>query len=921
MALRAPALALLLVSVLAPPPALANETPFNACLERFRAEPTDYESSFCFYEQARPGRRWQQAEALLETLIAEQPENHWPKLVLGHVHWRLAPSKAEATYRAAADGFKGQAAAEGEALARANLFSFLIGRGDSTGAAAEVDRVVELGESSPEPTVRARALILEADLLRHQGQDLETAYALLRQAQPLIFDDGPYRLRRTCLIGLGSVCFRLGRYGEARRHYSRLEALASEAGDDYAQALFKYNQANTLLAEMFDLPVAGGRERLTAMYRNALDAAQRAGHRSAEIQSHRILGELLSRDPDSRDTARSHLDRCVELAEKSKNHRRLTACLRALGGHSARWGDHVAASDFLDRSLQLARQAQDPVGEAKALDRRMRAAWTDALRSHMLREVLDAQKALESLRGQQLSTGGRAGFFAVWSDLYYWAVGRLLQSGSRENLRLAFDLAERLRARVLLEALAESSAGSSAKGDATAELVRIQRRLLDPGLNQIERRRLLRDLERVELRESSAGASDPAIVLQGDFADLGEVEGTLRENEALLSFQIAPWQDIYGDFGGGSWLLVSTRAGTRVYELPDRTTLQPAARLFVGLFANRDGSERPAASRLYEYLLAEALADLAPSVDTLVIVPDDDLHRLPFSALRDGDGKPLVQGYRISRVPSATLWLRWRQADTPQHPSAVLAFADPLPIHAEGGEKASRRDWTLADGGRLGPLPYARDEGRNAVRRLGGRLLIGADAGERVLKTTELTPFGVVHFAAHAVIDTDHAQRSAVVLAPGDESEDGLLQPRDIAGLDLDGRIVVLSACQSASGTVLRGEGVLSLARAFFQAGATTVVGSLWRLRDDEAAAFFDRFYHHLAAGETVSSAMATAQNDLIRAGKPAAAWAGLTVLGDGTAVIARPRPATPWWALALLAVSTAVALALGVLGLRHLSR
>ena len=57
---------------------------------------------------------------------------------------------------------------------------------------------------------------------------------------------------------------------------------------------------------------------------------------------------------------------------------------------------------------------------------------------------------------------------------------------------------------------------------------------------------------------------------------------------------------------------------------------------------------------------------------------------------------------------------------------------------------------------------------------------------------------------------------------------------------------MVLSACSTNTGTVLRGEGVMSLARAFFQAGAHTVVASLWPLRDDEAAIFFDRFYDHL---------------------------------------------------------------------------
>jgi len=149
----------------------------------------------------------------------------------------------------------------------------------------------------------------------------------------------------------------------------------------------------------------------------------------------------------------------------------------------------------------------------------------------------------------------------------------------------------------------------------------------------------------------------------------------------------------------------------------------------------------------------------------------------------------------------------------------------------------------------------------------------------------DLAPFGIVHFAAHAVIDDRRPQRSAVVLAPGRDSEDGLLQVREIVDLDLDGAVVILSACSSASGTLLEGEGVMGLAHAFFRAGAHAVVGSLWPLRDDEAAELVRGFSDQLAAGLSVGSALGAAQLTLMKRGAPAAAWAGLVVLGNGDLV------------------------------------
>jgi CHAT domain-containing protein len=135
------------------------------------------------------------------------------------------------------------------------------------------------------------------------------------------------------------------------------------------------------------------------------------------------------------------------------------------------------------------------------------------------------------------------------------------------------------------------------------------------------------------------------------------------------------------------------------------------------------------------------------------------------------------------------------------------------------------------------------------------------------------------------VTDETDPDRSGVLLAPGAANQDGLLQIREIVDLDLSGRVVVLSACSSSTGALLRGGGVMSLARAFFQAGAHTVVASLWRLRDDEAAAFFERFYRHLGQGASVAAALQDAQRDLLAKGAPAAAWAGLVALGDGDLV------------------------------------
>jgi CHAT domain-containing protein len=365
------------------------------------------------------------------------------------------------------------------------------------------------------------------------------------------------------------------------------------------------------------------------------------------------------------------------------------------------------------------------------------------------------------------------------------------------------------------------------------------------------------------------------------------IEAGLAADEALLAFQIAPRQDLQG-FAGGPWLLVSTRRGTRAYPLPaeaERASLETTVSFFLGLIERRDGSEKDLGEALYDRLLRPAVADLPPGVRRLILVPDGILHLLPFAAL------PLPSQLQISTVPSATLWRRWR--GSARHPlRSVLVLADPARTEAA--------------------LPYARREGRRVLRRFGGagEVRAGADAGESAFKRTDFSRFGVLHFAAHAVADAARPEDSAVLLAADAPGEDGNLHVAEIAPLHLSGKLVVLSACRTAAGALVGGEGVMSLGRAFFEAGAAAVVGSLWPVRDDEADAFFAVFYDHLTAGESAATALQAAQQDRIRAGAPAQAWAGFVVLGDGDWRLPA-RPQSRWsflgWGIAGLLALAAV--------------
>jgi len=880
----------------------APADPLAVCDERFARAPDDYDSSFCYYLAARDHGIGREAARRLEDLAARAPRNFWPVLVRGHLDLQARPEEAERFYVEAARGFSETRHAPGEIAARYNLRALYQRKGRIEEAGNEAARAVAAAEASGEPALLAQALTLEALHLVENSLDLGRAYRSLRRAEAAAFPSGAYRQRREILLGLGNVCHGMGRFEEALGHYRRLAVLTREEGDALNEATALYNVANTRLRQLEELPEEGGKDEVREAAEGALRAARASGNRDMEAMAHRTLGELLEGAGDrGRAAAREHLDRCLEVARALGQPRETSHCLWALGIHLAE-DEPARAAALVDESLRVALAAGDVTGAAFAWRQRLRMDWRTRPPARALAGSFEALDALEALRERQPEGASAARLFSAWAQDYYWLSGRLLreaEAGDPAALDQAFRVTERLRARALLDALAAHPAAAGPDPSARrrhdaaqAAIVSAQRRLLGTDLPAAGREEATAALERAEIEEAEARRAlfVPAGARGGPvrFASLHDVRAALEDDEALLSFQVALWEDLHRDFGGGAWLIAVTRGGARAFRLPDRVRLEPTVSLFLGLLERRDGTEASGAERLGADLLGEALAWLPTGVRRLVVVPDGVLHRLPFGALRDAGG-PLVLRYEWAAVPSATLWGRWRDRPRRTLEPAVLAFADPeLP---RGGEVAEARGWPLAAGAPLGALPRARAEGRAAVRALGGesRLLAGRAASERALKTADLSAYGLVHFAAHALVDEDRPERSAVVLAPGAPGEDGLLQWREVAALGLDGRGVVLSACRSAGGEVLRGEGVMGLARAFFEAGAPVVVGSLWPLRDDEAARLSAGLYRGLGRGESVARALGAAQAEAHRAGLPAAAWAGLVALGDAGLAVAPP--------------------------------
>ena len=916
------------------------------CEEGFVARPQGPDAAMCFFREGQAPAHRDEAGRRLRGLIQRYPDRPWLMHVLGLVEMLSAPRQAEESYRRAALAFREQGDAEGEVMAGINLRNVLGVLGRTEEAHAWVERVREVARASGDAQLQVRALILEAGELSDQGQDLGRAYRLLKRAEALAFPGGTDGLKKQLLTPLATVSANLGRFDEAMDAYAKLSVLARSTRDVGAEARVGFAVANLALRRHLERPEPGGRPELLRLAREALAAAERSGSKSFEARSLRLLAELLGDGPEERREAEAHLRRCLELAQEAGLPERRISCLWTRAERLA-GVDAAAAERDADAALALAAEHGDPLLLASAWRARSWVAFRTRPVPEALREAERALDAVEVLRQLQKDASSQAELFSSWARDYHRLAGRTLEAGEtsalppREALERAFAVSERLRARTLFEALVASRALALRGDSPERQLERVvvlrdlsatQRRLLETTLPAPERTRLLGELQELERRERELRPAPRHDALQ--FASLAQTEQRLGEDEALLVFLVGTDRDLQGERAGGAWVLAVTRGGTRAHRIPERARLRPAVALLSGLIERRDGSEAGAAAALYAQLLAPVLRELPPRVSRLLLVPDGPLHDLAFPALRErADGPPLISRYELARVPSASLLHHWRERSERPPAGEALVLADPDRSGAPAGTTtvASSRGGVFGETAALGALPEARREGRTVQEALEDtdvrpRLLVGTEASEQALKASRLDAVRILHLAAHAVVDVEAPERSALVLAPGASQEDGLLQPREIAELSLKDALVVLSSCQGASGALLAGEGVLSLARAFFESGARAVVASLWPMRDAEAAWLLERYYRHLASGQGVAQALRSAQRDAQEDGQPAAAWAGVVVMGDAALVPVRPAddaaglpgPGAGWVLAVLLC---ALVLGVGVGGWRRSKR
>ncbi|MBL7996483.1 CHAT domain-containing protein [bacterium] len=237
-------------------------------------------------------------------------------------------------------------------------------------------------------------------------------------------------------------------------------------------------------------------------------------------------------------------------------------------------------------------------------------------------------------------------------------------------------------------------------------------------------------------------------------------------------------------------------------------------------------------NKIYNQLM-EPLAKEMKASSRITIIPDGRLFYLPFESLFDGK-EFVAEKYELVYAPSASI------AEISLAAKSEESAAGRISVFSQ-----SRYKNTMDQSFRLAELNYTSLEADNIKKIFRDRATIFSDNALTMQAVSDsiLATSSIIHFAAHGINNTEKPELSAIVLSKPGDADDGLLTAREIQQMPLDGKLVVLSACETSVGQLLQGEGMLGLTRAFMIAGARAVVASMWNVYDESTAEFMRTFY------------------------------------------------------------------------------
>ncbi|GAA6169974.1 CHAT domain-containing protein [Sessilibacter corallicola] len=662
----------------------------------------------------------------------------------------------------------------------------------------------------------------------------------------------------------GRIYRELGRYKESESEFLHAWELYSAIGNRFELGVVSAN-ATRLYTEM------GNHERATEYLQKAYeyfstpeDITYRIDLKAAEAESYlsqkkynsaiNLFSELLNFINESKDA----------LFEG----RKLTFLAEAYIGA----GKHDKAIQTLTNAIFIAQKHNDDLYFTKANYLAALASYTlnnSAIETQ--KYLQSAKKTIEEIRSTLHDNSIRQQYFALQKSIYELEISMHMDfnNASKEALLSA----ESFRARTLFESLTGQNRTSPDKLN-FRETHKKQK--TTPNLAYDSSTEFL-EHTLTELEENK-NQSQPNRIIDSD--KLAEIIQNLEKDTAILYFYTGSAQSY-------SWLITNKHISNNI--LPSGDSLALSVGNFLSSVSNSPSGRHPSkvwkslheSSKELSGLLISPYTRKLKGIRKLLIAADGPLNRVPFSALyfgNDDKSVQLLEKLNISYISSLATH------DVISRNSNIESFRD------NNGLLLISNPSILSNGIIGKTLPSAELEAREISRLWEQKgditWLKGVKADKDNLKKLDLKRYESIHFATHALANWDSPQESFIALSNSTHLNglDSNLTLKEISNWDISAQLVVLSACDTAIGRHIDGEGPIGLSRAFIEAGAKRVLASLWPIDDEASALLMKKFYSNLYnKNQSPTEALTNAQKHLKNSGvwSHPYYWSGFHFVGD----------------------------------------
>jgi CHAT domain-containing protein len=868
-----------------------------------------------------------QAEALLALSQQQNYDDHALAL--------QTAQEALALWQASGDG-------SGMARAYAQVARCHFAQSELSEATENYQRALQLWRDLNKPGEQAEVLVMMGFVEVRKGE-WSNAISFLTQAQGLTDEENdPYRMGQISaqLADIfndnGMPETALVRYQQAQGYYRRAANARGEA-----RMVLNLGVTYFLLGNVAE-SLAHLQQALDAFAPGSLDAAS----------CHQQLGRVYVSTREH-DAALMHLQSALTIYERTSNPGEAAEVRSLMGQVYQQQGRLEPARQKYLQALSVFNKLSDRVNQAAAcyaLGSLELLARDYAAAEGYLRHSIELT---EDIRRTPPSSDMTTTFSATVHERYEKYIECLmLQSRARPAgglVERAFESSEQGHAHALAEILSAAAPNFAPGLDpALAEQERSLRQalrakedyrvvLLSGAHNKGPLDALEADLTRLEAEyrrvTDAVRARCPSCeqLAQPTAWSLGQIQKEVVADDETVLLEYSLGED-------RSYVWAVTRDKISSYELPERARVEESARGVYKLLTTPPGTEPadalpPALRELSQMVLAPVAAELKKR--QVIVVADGALNYIPFQALPApaADGVPLVASCEVSNAPSASILGTLREETSRRQPTpkVLAAFGDPVvgpryALHKDDGAKDDGADEQSAaaaeleegrlisalrdtglngdsfDPSALRPLFYAKRE-LKSLRDVASEdeIFVAADfaATRERLLGANLTQYAILHFATHGLFDTKRPESSGLVLSMvGRDGRplNGFVGLQDVYSLRAPVDLVVLSACQTALGRDVRGEGLVGLTRGFMYAGASSVVASLWQVEDKATAELMKQFYANmLQKGMPPGAALREAQNSIRQTPRWRSPyyWAAFTLQGEYNHAI-RHKPRTP---------------------------